>query len=48
MSERDGIFSGDDPFEIARSWQEEARDAEMNDANAIALADISGHGGLGR
>ena len=44
MSERDGIFSGDDPFEIARSWQEEARDAEMNDANAIALATVDASG----
>jgi len=38
MTDRTGIFAGDDPFEIARSWLEEAEKQELNDANAIALA----------
>ncbi len=40
MSERDGIFAGDDPFEIARNWLSEAEAAEINDANAIALSTV--------
>lgn len=38
--ERDGIFAGDDPFVIARSWLAEAEDVEVNDPNAIALATV--------
>lgn len=38
--DRTGIFAGDDPFVIARDWLSEAQDAEMNDANAIALATV--------
>lgn len=38
MSDRTGIFAGDDPFELARSWLDEARSKEPNDPNAIALA----------
>jgi len=40
LSERDGIFAGDDPFEIARNWLSEAEAAEINDANAIALSTV--------
>lgn len=40
MSERDGIFAGNDPFEIARNWLLEAEAAEINDANAIALSTV--------
>lgn len=40
MSERSGIFGGDDPFAIARSWLAEAEPREPNDANAIALATV--------
>ncbi|MFU8865668.1 MAG: pyridoxamine 5'-phosphate oxidase [Rhodobacterales bacterium] len=40
MSERDGIFAGNDPFEIARKWLSEAEAAEINDANAIALSTV--------
>ncbi len=44
MSERSGIFSGDDPFQIAQAWLAEATETEPNDPNAIALAtsDASG------
>lgn len=40
MSDRTGIFEGDDPFAIARSWLAEAEKTEPNDANAIALATV--------
>ena len=38
MSDRSGIFAGDDPFVIARAWLGEAGAREPNDANAMALA----------
>ncbi|SLN59770.1 pyridoxamine 5'-phosphate oxidase [Roseisalinus antarcticus] len=38
MSDRTGIFAGDDPFEIARRWLAEAEATEVNDPNAMALA----------
>lgn len=44
MSERDGIFSGDTPFEIARRWLSEAEKLEPNDPNAIALASVDADG----
>lgn len=44
MSDRDGIFAGEDPFEIARSWLAEAEATEVNDPNAIALATVDGEG----
>lgn len=44
MSERDGIFAGDDPFVIARSWLEEARESEINDPDAIALSTVDDQG----
>lgn len=44
MSERDGIFSGDTPFEIARRWLAEAEKLEPNDPNAIALASVDANG----
>ncbi|KIC08433.1 pyridoxamine 5'-phosphate oxidase [Leisingera sp. ANG-M1] len=40
MSDRSGIFAGDDPFAIARAWLAEAEQAEPNDPNAIALATV--------
>jgi pyridoxamine 5'-phosphate oxidase len=40
MGDRDGIFAGDDPFEIARRWLAEAEQAEVNDPNAIALSTV--------
>ena len=44
MTDRSGIFAGDDPFEIARRWLAEAEPQEPNDANAIALATVDATG----
>ncbi len=44
MSDRDGIFAGEDPFEIARSWLKEAEASEPNDPNAIALSTVDADG----
>ena len=44
MSERTGIFEGDDPFAIVRRWQDEAWKTEVNDANAIALSTVDPDG----
>lgn len=40
MSDRAGIFAGDNPFEIARRWLTEAEASELNDPNAIALSTV--------
>jgi pyridoxamine 5'-phosphate oxidase len=44
MSDRGGIFAGDDPFRIAQDWLDEAGELELNDPNAIALATVDGAG----
>ncbi|SUZ31445.1 Pyridoxine/pyridoxamine 5'-phosphate oxidase [Roseibaca ekhonensis] len=44
MTERDGIFAGNSPFEIARRWLAEAEPLEPNDPNAIALATVDADG----
>jgi pyridoxamine 5'-phosphate oxidase len=44
MSDRDGIFAGDNPFEIARRWLSEAEKTEVNDPNAMALATVDADG----
>lgn len=44
MTERGGIFAGDDPFTLARAWLEEAEAQEINDPNAIALATVDPEG----
>ncbi len=44
MTDRSGIFAGDDPFAIARSWLSEAESQEINDHNAIALATVDEDG----
>ncbi|WP_037316325.1 pyridoxamine 5'-phosphate oxidase [Ruegeria halocynthiae] len=44
MNEREGIFAGTDPFEIAGRWLAEATDSEPNDPNAIALATVDSTG----
>ena len=44
MSDRNGIFAGSDPFEIARRWLAEAERTEPNDANAIALSTVDAEG----
>jgi len=44
MSDRTGIFAGDDPFALARKWLEDAGETEPNDPNAIALATVDSEG----
>ena len=44
MSDRTGIFAGDDPFQIARNWLAEAEKTELNDPNAIALSTVDADG----
>ena len=44
MSDRTGIFEGDDPFAIAQRWLDEATRTEPNDPNAIALATVDAEG----
>ena len=44
MSDRDGIFAGDDPFQIVRNWLAEAEGQEINDPNAIALSTVDAEG----
>ena len=44
MTDRSGLFAGDDPFEIARQWLAEAERAEPNDPNAIALSTVDANG----
>lgn len=44
MSERSGIFEGDNPFEIARRWLLEAEAAEVNDPSAMALSTVDAQG----
>ncbi len=44
MADRNGLFAGDDPFDIARRWLAEAEKTEPNDPNAIALATVDSGG----
>ncbi|MBY6200083.1 pyridoxamine 5'-phosphate oxidase [Maritalea mobilis] len=44
MSDRSGIFAGDDPFRLAQDWLAEAEKSEINDPNAIALATVDPDG----
>lgn len=44
MTDRTGIFAGDDPFVLAQSWLQEATQTEVNDPNAIALASVDPDG----
>jgi pyridoxamine 5'-phosphate oxidase len=44
MTDRTGIFAGDNPFELARNWLAEASPKEPADPNAIALATVDGNG----
>jgi pyridoxamine 5'-phosphate oxidase len=44
MTDRSGIFAGDDPFQIARDWLAEAEKTEVNDPNAIALSTVDNNG----
>ena len=44
MSGRSGIFAGDNPFHLCRSWLKEAEASEPTDANAIALSSVDDDG----
>ncbi|KPQ20257.1 MAG: pyridoxamine 5'-phosphate oxidase [Rhodobacteraceae bacterium HLUCCA24] len=44
MTDRSGIFAGDDPFAIARAWLAEAEKTEINDPTAIALSTVDADG----
>ena len=44
MSDRNGIFAGEDPFDIARRWLDQAVATEPNDPNAIALSTVDAGG----
>ena len=44
MEDRDGIFAGQCPFSLARSWLAEAEATEFNDPNAIALSTVDASG----
>ena len=44
MTDRKGIFAGENPFEIARTWLSEAELTEINDPNAIALSTVDADG----
>lgn len=44
MSDRGGIFAGDDPFALVFAWMDEARVCEPSDPDAIALASVDADG----
>lgn len=44
MADREGIFAGDDPFQIAQTWLDHAHKTEPNDPNAMALATVGSDG----
>ncbi|MEN0079542.1 MAG: pyridoxamine 5'-phosphate oxidase [Pseudomonadota bacterium] len=44
MTDRSGVFAGDDPFAIARAWLSEAEASEINDPNAMSLATVDADG----
>lgn len=44
MTDRTGIFAGDNPFQLAQDWLAAAESAEVNDPNAIALATVDADG----
>lgn len=44
MTDRSGIFAGDDPFALAQDWLTAAGASEPNDPNAIALATVDADG----
>lgn len=44
MTDRTGIFAGEDPFALARAWLAEAEASEPNDPNAISLATVDDSG----
>lgn len=44
MTDRSGIFAGDDPFALARDWLTRAEVSEPADPNAIALSTVDASG----
>jgi len=44
MTDRSGIFAGEDPFALARAWLDEATGSEINDPNAMALSTVDAGG----
>lgn len=44
MSDRTGIFAGEDPFALAQDWLTKAEKTEPNDPNAIAIATVDAEG----
>lgn len=44
ISDREGIFAGDDPFKLFQDWLDEATNCEPNDPNAAALATCDSSG----
>ena len=44
MSDRTGIFAGDDPFALAQDWMDLARGSEIADPDAVALASVDTSG----
>ncbi len=44
MTERSGIFAGENPFALAQVWLDEARAEEAVDPNAMALSTVDGEG----
>jgi len=44
MTDRDGIFAGDDPFVLAQAWLDAASQTEPNDPNAMSLATVDSAG----
>ncbi|MEL6551137.1 MAG: pyridoxamine 5'-phosphate oxidase [Pseudomonadota bacterium] len=44
MSDREGIFAGDDPFALTRAWMADAAGSEPNDPNAMQLATVDAEG----
>ena len=44
MTDRTGIFAGENPFDIARRWLDEARGVEVNDPDAVALSTVDADG----
>ncbi|UWQ16864.1 pyridoxamine 5'-phosphate oxidase [Jannaschia sp. M317] len=43
-ADRSGIFAGEDPFQLAQGWLDEATRTEAEDPNAIALATVDPDG----
>ncbi|WP_375172827.1 pyridoxamine 5'-phosphate oxidase [Pseudooceanicola sp.] len=44
MTDRSGLFAGDDPFAVARAWLAEAEASEPNDPTAMALSTVDASG----